>query len=141
MAVNGVRSSWEATAAKSRADSSAALVRCCSLPMRASIPSTASAISTASRTPRTWTSSGLDWALIARACWASSRKGLTMINEITQPTTTVPPITLAQISNTRRCSSLIRCWASASGAANAIEAGPAVKVRTRYCTPLMVVLA
>ncbi|BBN45668.1 hypothetical protein JPH1_01430 [Mycobacterium avium subsp. hominissuis] len=64
-----------------------------------------------------------------------------MINEITQPTTTVPPITLAQINNTRRCSSLIRCWASASGAASAIEAGPAVKVRTRYCTPLIVVLA
>ena len=40
-----------------------------------------------------------------------------MISEITQPTTTVPPITLAQISSTRRCNSLIRCWASANGAA------------------------
>ena len=108
MAVNGVRSSWEATAAKSRADSSAALVRCCSSPMRASIPSTASAISTASCTPRTCTSSGLDCALIARACCASSRKGLIMIDHITQPTRTVPMITPPQINNTRRCSSLMR---------------------------------
>lgn len=65
--------------------------------MRLSMP-TASAISTASRTPRTCTSSGLDWVLMARARCASSRNGLIMTSEITQPTTTVPPITPAQIS-------------------------------------------
>ena len=89
IAVSGVRSSWEATAAKSLADSSAALVRCCSSPMRASIPSTASAISTASWTPRTFTSSGLDCALITRACSASTRNGLIMISHSTEATTTV----------------------------------------------------
>jgi hypothetical protein len=64
-----------------------------------------------------------------------------MISEITQPTSTVPTITLAQISITRRCSALMRRCASANGAASEIVAGPAVKVRTRYCTPLMVVFA
>ncbi len=64
-----------------------------------------------------------------------------MINEITQPTRNVPPMTPAQINSTRKCSSLIRCWASAKGAASAIEAAPASKVRTRYCTLLIVVFA
>ena len=109
--------------------------------MRASMPSTASAISTASLTPRTCTSSGLDWALMARACWASTRNGLIMISEISQPITTVPAITPAQINSTRRCSSAIRRWVSASGAPSAIVAPPTEKVRTRYSTPSMVVLA
>src|ERR1700692_946608 len=101
MAVSGVRSSCEATEAKSRADSSAALVRCCSSPMRASMPSTASEISTASHTPRTWTSSGLDCALIARA-WAANRwNGLIMISHITPPTRKVPTMTPPHIGSPR----------------------------------------
>lgn len=78
---------------------------------------------------------------MARACCASSRNGLIMTSEITQPTTTVPPITPAQISTTRRCSSSMWRWVSASGAPRAMVAGPAVKVRTRYSTPSIVVLS
>ena len=40
-----------------------------------------------------------------------------------------------------RCSSSMRGWVSASGAPSAIDAMPAVMVRTRYSTPLIVVLA
>ena len=141
IAVSGVRSSWEATAAKSRADSNAALVRCCSSPMRASMPSTASAISTASCTPRTFTSSGLDCALMTRACSASTRNGLIMISHSTEATTTVATMTPPQISSTRRCNSSIRLCVSASGAPTAIDAFPAVNVRTRYSTPSIVVVA
>ncbi|SKV08646.1 Uncharacterised protein [Mycobacteroides abscessus subsp. abscessus] len=101
IAVSGVLSSCEATAAKSRADSRAALVFSCSVLMRSSIPSTASEISTASRTPRTFTSSGLDCALIRRACCASSRNGLTTMSEMTQPTITVPTSTPPQIARMR----------------------------------------
>ena len=78
---------------------------------------------------------------MARACWASSRNGLTMISEINQPTTTVPMITPAQISRTRKCSSSIRRWVSASGAPSAIVAPATENVRTRYSTPSIVVLA
>ena len=64
-----------------------------------------------------------------------------MISEKNQPTTTVPMMTPPQISRTRQCSSAIRRWVSASGAPSAIDAPPTVKVRTRYSTPPMVVLA
>ena len=64
-----------------------------------------------------------------------------MINEKNHPTTTVPAMTPAQISTTRQCNSLILRWVSATGDPSAIDALPTVKVRTRYSTPSMVVLA
>ena len=64
-----------------------------------------------------------------------------MIREKNHPTTTVPAITPAQMISTRQCNSLILRWVSATGAPSAIDAPPTVKVRTRYSTPSMVVLA
>ena len=75
---------------------------------------------------------------MARACWASSRNGLTMISEITQPTSIVVRITPEQIQNTRQCSESIRAWVSAIGAPSAIDALPVLMVRIRYSTPSMV---
>ncbi|CNM31204.1 Uncharacterised protein [Mycobacterium tuberculosis] len=51
IAVSGVRSSCEDTAAKSRAEASASMVRFCASQMRCSMPRIASAISTASLAP------------------------------------------------------------------------------------------
>ena len=68
IAVSGVRSSCDDTAAKSRADVSAALVRSCSSQMRCSMPLTASAISTASVAPRTSMSGASSPASIGRVC-------------------------------------------------------------------------
>ena len=109
-----MRSSWEATAAKSRADSNAALVRFLLITDAGQHALDGLGDLHGLRTPRTCTSSGLDCALMA-ACWASRRNGVTMISEIIQPTRQRPDDHAAD-QRTRRYNSSTAAWVSAIGA-------------------------
>ena len=107
IAVSGVRSSCDVTAAKSRAEASAALVRSCSSQMRCTMPLTASAISTASVAPRTSTSGASPPTSIARVCCASRLSGRTANAASSQPATAAAPIANGQMMITRRCRLLV----------------------------------
>ncbi len=107
MAVRGVRSSWEDTAAKSRAEASASLVRICSFQMRCSMPRMASAISMASLAPCTSTRGASSPASIERVCSASCLKGRTANTASSQANTVAAPMANVQINSTRRCRLLV----------------------------------
>ena len=83
------------------------MVRFCSSQILCSMPRMASAISTASLAPRTWTCGFSSPALIDRVCWAKRLNGRTAKLASTQANTAAAAIENRQIKITRRCRLLV----------------------------------